>query len=392
MYNSLAALSMPTSALKRLPASLFLMGVGVIVWRNWRQWQRDKQQLHAYLTPEPTPPPDTWPAQPRISILVAAWNESLHIEQHIQSYRQLRYPHKQLVLSAGGEDQTYEMALRYVSDDILVLKQQRSIGPQKALRQAFYASDGEIVFLSDADCYFDDPSFERSVYPLAVGQERACTGQAQPLPNQINNSFVVAQSALHIYQAMHVPPYEPQLRGRNIVLQRAVLEQAWRTAEELPSGWDYLLAQDVANQGIAIRQATHSLIPTEYPATVREYISEQRRWLRNLAVHGFHRRKWDAVWRSVQASLIGLLMLGLPLGAPLFGRLSLFIWLLLYLHALLSRLRYLACGCRVLNIPITARRAAMQVPMLFIEFVCWVAPLQDYLPHKRRWSWSRVWS
>ena len=96
----------------RHAGKLLVVGLVGVAFYNWRQWQKDKAFLAVRSEPEPLPPLETWPELPLVSVLVAAWNESEHIDRHIQSFLALRYPHKELVLCAGGNDDTYERAAR----------------------------------------------------------------------------------------------------------------------------------------------------------------------------------------------------------------------------------------------------------------------------------------
>ena len=144
--------------------------------------------------PEPLPPPVDWPALPPVSILVAAWNEAARIDGHIESFRALRYPRKELVLCAGGDDGTYERACRHAGPAVIVLRQEPGEGKQRALARAFAETRGEIIFLTDADCLLTDEAFERTLRPVAIGEEQAATGGLRPLDGQLGDSFVFAQA------------------------------------------------------------------------------------------------------------------------------------------------------------------------------------------------------
>lgn len=93
---------------------LFIIGfVGVIAY-NMRQWQRDKalaERLRSQRGPAPA-----LAHTPKVSALVAAWNEAAHIDAHIQSFLALAYPDIELVLCAGGSDDTFLRAQRYLGE------------------------------------------------------------------------------------------------------------------------------------------------------------------------------------------------------------------------------------------------------------------------------------
>lgn len=85
-------------------------------------YRRDRKLLK-HKTHSPSPPPlHTWPALPKVSFLVPAWNESKNIVPFISSYTNLKYPNKELVLCAGGQDDTYAQAMAYCGPDIKVIE------------------------------------------------------------------------------------------------------------------------------------------------------------------------------------------------------------------------------------------------------------------------------
>ena len=73
--------------------ALGLIGVGV---QNWRQWQHDKA-LADKLRVEQQPTP-CLNATPKVSVLVAAWNEHTHIDALICSFLALECPSIELIL------------------------------------------------------------------------------------------------------------------------------------------------------------------------------------------------------------------------------------------------------------------------------------------------------
>ena len=126
----------------RHAGKVMLLGLSGVALYNWRTWQKDKPTLASLQEPTALPALESWPRLPKVSVLVAAWNESAHIERHIESFQALRYPHKELVLCAGGTDGTYDMAKKYASEVVKVLEQHPGEGKQRALRKAFPQTDG----------------------------------------------------------------------------------------------------------------------------------------------------------------------------------------------------------------------------------------------------------
>lgn len=389
----------------RHAGTLLLAGMALIGWHNWRLWQQDKAKLAKKTVPSRLPPLETWADLPLVSVLVAAFHEADHISAHIESFLALRYPNKELVLCAGGSDGTYELAQVACSNDfsrfppprrttevvtttseVKVIEQRAGEGKQRALCRALPHTKGDIIFLTDADCLLDDLSFEQTIYPIANGQEQVCTGTSRPSHEQWYHPFVAIQASSQLYAALHAPPYADGLLGRNCAVSRTILQQSKGLEAVAPTGTDYVLAKMLAQSGARIRQLPNSRIVTDYPTTISGYMCQQRRWLRNVVLHGHRFGALDEVKASLQTSLTGLGMLLMPL-ISLFVPLIIVLWLLLIWHAWLSRLRYLSVVSTVLNRPRTGLQIVLQAGMIFVDFLAWSQALLDYVLPQRQKKW-----
>jgi glycosyltransferase involved in cell wall biosynthesis len=365
----------------RLAWPLGLLGLVVALGHNRRAWRRDRALLAAPIPPPP-PPPGEWPATPLVSVLVAAWNESANIDRHIAGVLALRYPRLELVLCAGGDDDTYARARRYVGPIVKVLRQYPGEGKARALARALRQARGEIIFLTDADCRPTDEPFERTLWPVAVGGEAASTGGSRPFDEQMADPFVFTQAATQLYSARHSPAYAPGLLGRNAAIRRALLETTAALDVPAPTGTDYVLAKTLHAAGARILQLPDSLMPTAYPTAPRAYLRQQRRWLRTVARGG---RRFGAPGETRAArrtSLVGLVMLWLPPLGVLFSPPLLMIWSALLAQASLARLRYLSFAAAVLGRPVKHADVALQGPFLLLDWTAWAWALVDYVRRK----------
>lgn len=375
-------------SLRRYSALLWVGAAVGLMWHNWRRWRQDKRLLAAHQQPAAVAPLSWWPELPLVSVLVAAWNEGERIEQHIEHFLALRYPNKELILCAGGQDGCYEQALAYQSaSQVRVFEQQAGEGKQKALHRCLPYAKGSIVFLTDADCLLDNEAFERTLYPVVVGSTEVCTGSSQPHAAQLANPFVAAQVASQLYGDLHAPSYGEGLLGRNCALNRALLEQSGGLAASAPTGTDYVLAKMLLRQGAKIRQVPHSRVVTTYPTQIGPYIRQQRRWVRNVALHGLRFEAFSEVKASLTSSLVGLMMLLLPFMSLVGRKEALFVWLLLLWHGVLSRVRYLYVVRAVFGVPIRLKQLILQPFMLLLDCIAWSQPLLDYLLPNRRKEW-----
>jgi cellulose synthase/poly-beta-1,6-N-acetylglucosamine synthase-like glycosyltransferase len=366
---------------------LLLAALAGVCLNQWRLWQKDRAFLRQVRPPPPTPPLADWPQLPLVTLLVAAWNEAPQIRSFIASLASLRYPHKQLVLVAGGDDGTFTLAQAYAGPQVVVLPQWPGDGKQRALRRGFDHALGQVIYFTDADCRLDDLSFESLLWPLAAGQEQAVTGASRPFPADLRRPIILNQAAPQIYSAYHAPRYAAGLLGRNCAVTRTLLAATCALDHSAPTGTDYVLAKALLQTGARLRHQPASQVATRYPARLLPYLRQQRRWLLTLYRHG---RRFSAPpdqRAALQTMHLGLLMLALPLAAPLLGPWLLTLWALLALHACLSRVRYLAFTARILSIKPTLR-AYLSIPFCFlIDLLAWARPLLDFLTPHRQVPW-----
>lgn len=221
---------------------------------------------------------------PGISILVPAWNEAGSIGRVIESFLSLKHPGVELIVAAGGEDDTYGLAKKYEGDRVKVLHQERK-GKNRALNTALSKARGRIIVLTDADCVMSDEWLSQLL--LGIKGDKAVSGTNMPLPEQLSNPFVLYQYSFTL--ACPKPPgrgQQPYLDGKNTAIRRKVLEDLGGFDEEALTGTDFSLKFRLLEKGIRARFIPDSVIATDYPTSFKAYLSQQARWLRNFAIYG----------------------------------------------------------------------------------------------------------
>jgi cellulose synthase/poly-beta-1,6-N-acetylglucosamine synthase-like glycosyltransferase len=365
---------------------LLLVGlVGVSLFQT-RLWQRDKALLVSREVTQPLPPVENWPKLPKVTALVAAWNEGLYIEEHIESFLALRYPDKQLVLVAGGDDGTLEMARRYACAQVKIMEQQPGEGKQSALRRGLELVEGEIIYLTDADCRMDNDSFEIIIWPIANGIERITSGSSRPFIEDVTNPFIVSQAVSQIYSAIHMPRYAPGLLGRNCAIERQLLNAS--SGLDLPalSGTDYVLAKALLKGGAKIRHLPDSQVESEYPRRLKAYFHQQQRWITNVWREGRRFNAPDEARTVLRNALAGLAMLTLPISAWWLGRFIVVIWVILLYNGVLNRVRYGMFVKQMTNIPFGFKDWVRSPFYLLLDCSVWAGSLLAFLRKKEYWE------
>jgi cellulose synthase/poly-beta-1,6-N-acetylglucosamine synthase-like glycosyltransferase len=306
---------------------------------NALKWREDRA-LALRLAEARRAPRPALTGTPKVSIIVAAWNEVDMIQRHLESVRALSYPDVEYFLCAGGTDGTYALAQRTLAEGMMLLEQQVGDGKQAALRRCLAHATGEIVYLTDADCLLDDDSFERTTAPVINGEAEAATGGSSPFPNQLScSSLVRYRWAAETYIAARTGTWTTGLLGRNTAVTRNALRQAKDLTHDVRSGTDYHLAKCLLREGLGIRYVRQSGVVTPYATDWQTYARQQRRWLRNVIQIGADFRATNEITASMITIATGVILTSGPFLAVFLGRWALLSWIILFFQACLSKLR-----------------------------------------------------
>jgi poly-beta-1,6-N-acetyl-D-glucosamine synthase len=324
----------------------------------------------------------------KVSVVVAAWNESATIERHIQSVLALRYPNIQYIVCAGGQDDTYALAVRYAGPRVKVIPQAPGDGKQTALRKALKYVTGEIVYLTDADCLVNDASFEQLLLALIDNQAVAASaGALMPLPEQWDNPFVTYQWAVQAYGIAHLPTRARGLLGMNCAVRTSALGAVGGFDQTVVTGTDYHLAKRLLRRGGEIRQVSSAMASTQYPETWREYLLQQSRWAKNVLLHGPRFGAWGEVALVLRNSTIGCAMLASLLAFPWLSSTARTLWLIAFLQACIGKWRYISFA-RGLHLGKLRFPPIQQIASYALaEFAVWATPLIAVLVPQWRKRW-----
>lgn len=287
-----------------------IVGLATTVAYNAFQYRKDKNHLEKVNNQRFDIPPLN--SSPRVSVLLPAWNESEMLADCIHSILALSYANIELVVCAGGSDNSLEISRTFSSENVIVLEQHLGDGKQGALKRCFEISKGEIIFLTDSDCILNDEVFERTLAPLINDGENAATGTWRPLDRQVDIPFVQYQWSHHVYREVWMAEYAPTLDGRNSAIKRDALEEVG--AFEIPAsiGTDYVLSKQLVNAGYRIRFVRNSNVQTEYPQTFTAYSRQISRWFRNHLVQGPLWREKSLVFSLIRSRISSSLLLVIP--------------------------------------------------------------------------------
>lgn len=320
------------------PAVVFTAGLALVGAVNLLRWQKDKAAAERLAVAEAEPMPDS-KLTPSVSFLVPAWNEAKYIQSSLASILALRYPNKELVVCAGGNDGSYTIAKQFSGPGVIILEQILGEGKQGALRRCFEHSTGEIIFQTDADCLSDDKTVERTLAPILTEGENITTGYWQPFEEDKDKPLVVFQWANHLRYQGGMDIYVDNLDGRNSAIKRKALAHSGGYQNEAAIGTDYVLSRRLKAKGYQIRSVLSSRVQTEYPTNIKDYLRQGSRWYRNRLVQGIHYKHWLDVLVSIWAGLSASFIVAGPLSFLFHSIAIKLLWFLCLFHLGLSQVR-----------------------------------------------------
>ncbi len=371
--------------ISRHAGKALLPGLAVVAGYNWKLWQRDRELIATMQ--EETKYKPTLAHVPKVSAIVAAWNEHDHIDAFLCSFLALSYLDIELIICAGGTDDTLERARQYQSDCITVIEQIPGEGKQHALARCMEYVTGEIIYLTDADCRFSDEALNYLLEALLEDDTAIATGTIRPLDEQQDKLLPLYRWATDVAATLYRDTDSSGLLGQNAAIKRYAIESIGGMDFPAPTGTDYQLSRRLIDGGFTIRFVPSSVVPAHYAQTLREYRSRQSRWLRNLILYGWKYGAQEDLFVTIQTMSIGTVMLFTPLTSIVFGRAVLIPWAMLVAHAASSKLRYTQCLALVHQRSLPPKLFASLVPLTLVDFAIWALPILDLLNTKRRKQW-----
>ena len=158
-------------------AALFWVSAGLILYTHLG-YPLALRMLLA-LRRRPTLEPGTWEELPRVSLIVAAYDEGAVIEAKIRNALELDYPRELLeliVASDGSSDRTVELAREAGADLVLDLPRAGKVPAQNA---AADRASGEILAFSDANSFWQSDALRQLVAPFSDPSVGYACGQVR---------------------------------------------------------------------------------------------------------------------------------------------------------------------------------------------------------------------
>lgn len=194
---------------------------------------------------------------PKVTLLVAAFNEQDVIAKKIENTLDLDYPADKLeilIVADGSSDQTCEVVERFADRGVRLLFLPERRGKNHAVNRAVQAASGEIIVSSDANAYFTRETMKNLVrnfgdpkVAMVAGEKRVANsegtvGEAEglywryeswlkTLDSQVSSVMGAAGEIFAIRKELfHAPPADAIIE--DFILSMGLVKDGWRVVYE----------------------------------------------------------------------------------------------------------------------------------------------------------------
>jgi len=223
---------------------------------------------------------------PLVNIIIPAWKEGENFRNCLKSITKLRYPKLNIIVNAGGSEETIKIADSFKKyDNFTIIYQGERGGKIKALNDCLpYIANG-LIYMVDADVYIVDEVLLRIVYPLINLNEQATMSGHRPLRTQENKDFI---KYIQINQQLGLKQKFQRysrhtISGANGCITFDVIKVIGKFTENRMVAEDLSRGMDIKSAGFKIFTLSHfgSFIYSAFPNNLKEYFLQRIRWNQN---------------------------------------------------------------------------------------------------------------
>jgi biofilm PGA synthesis N-glycosyltransferase PgaC len=140
---------------------------------------------------------------PTVTILIAAYNEELLIEEKIENTLSLDYPKDKIqliVITDGSTDQTAEKVSKY--NTVLLLHSDVRAGKMAAIKRAMPFVSGDVILFTDANTFLNKPAVMELVKHYQNPKVGAVAGEKRILVDEVADASSAGEGFYWKYESM----------------------------------------------------------------------------------------------------------------------------------------------------------------------------------------------
>lgn len=226
---------------------------------------------------------------PKVSILVAAHNEELQIDNTIRRMLyDLNYPNYDLIIASDGStDRTNEIVLEWTKKDprVRLVEIQENMGKAHAITQAAFYSDAEFFLGIDADSFIIGDGLKDMMAYMLVDTDFSPAnrvGAVTGAPTPMNRSSMLAKLQLVEYNSIIGLIKRAQSTIGRLFTVSGVAALYRRDAVVDAGYWDTIMAAediamswDIQSRGWRIAYSPSTFSYMDVPTTVKQLVNQR---------------------------------------------------------------------------------------------------------------------
>ena len=273
---------------------------------------------------------------PHVSVIIPAWNEENIISRSIESVLISTYSNLDIIVVAGGSDNTFKYADHFSKiDSRITVIEQKPLGKSTALSAGLKYVTGEIVIFLDADCIVDKNWLKYLVTPIINKEANITIGNFQPFRVSWVSSWYVLNN---IY--LKIVKNRKNFFGGSKAFEKDVFKDINGLNQKAYSD-DYYLSTQL-DKKYKIEFIKKSIVQTDIPSTLIQYLQVETRWLRNQLHTAFNfnkgRKKLIFNYFNIIAITLGLPIITILFILDVIQYTYLYIWGIYFIFMMLLNL------------------------------------------------------
>lgn len=276
---------------------------------------------------------------PIVNIIIPAWKEGEIFRGCLLKISKLSYPNLNIIVNAGGSDETIKIANSFKNyKNFVIIYQEEGQGKIKAINDCLkHVSEG-IIYLIDADIYLDYKIFLQMLYTILKGNEKIAISFIKP-HNSIKNRDLVQYVFINRYPwFLHKFSKYTESVSQNTVISYDVIDNVKEFSRGKLADDGYVIGSDIRKRGYKIFVMSNNMVESfNFPLKIKNYVSQNLRWLENFLFTGYKHQKFKFI------KFLGLVFVSLYVYISpflLFVNFNLFfIWIALILSMYFKKIR-----------------------------------------------------
>ena len=221
---------------------------------------------------------------PLVTLVVPAHNEEKVIERCIEAILEIDYPKKEIiVVDDGSTDKTYQLASKYRTKGVKVIRRLEAGGKSGALNTGILIAKGEIIITCDADSMIGRSALRMIISRFQDSSVSAVAGNVKVL-NRTNLltkcqalEYIVNQNIYRrVFDIFGVVPVIPGPLAS--FRKKSLKEIGFYDRDTLTEDFD--ITVKLLKTKRVVQALSDAFVYTEAPVTWKDFIKQRTRWNR----------------------------------------------------------------------------------------------------------------